>query len=115
MYLENQTKPWLRESKSQRLIWEIELLTTLFKIFHRWNNLVFQNRTILDIMYKLGIIEETTQKKMKNTVAEGTVELEESNSETAVWKLIQRMEISYKAEINFQYQVRKISTQKSGN
>lgn len=66
-------------------------------------------------MSKFGIIEETILKKMKNTLAEGTAELEESNSKTAVWRLIQRMEISYKAEINFQYQVRKISTLKSGN
>jgi predicted transcriptional regulator len=34
-------------------------------------------------MYKLGIIEETILKKMKNIVAEGTVELEERSYKTA--------------------------------
>ena len=66
-------------------------------------------------MYKLGIIEETIRYKMKNIVAEGTAELEERSYKTAEWRHIQRMEISYKVEINFQFQVRKISTLKSGN
>lgn len=66
-------------------------------------------------MYKLGIIEETIRYKMKNIVAEGTAELEERSYKTAAWRHIQRMEISYKVEINFQFQVRKISTLKSGN